>query len=369
MNSLTPIQLRHKLHQNPEIAYKEYETTKMLIQNIKSLPNSDSIKIHTPMDTGLLVEYKVNDGDYLLFRADIDALPIIEENEIEFKSTNEFMHACGHDVHTSILYSFLVDVLEKSIEQNILVLFQPAEEAGGGAMKFYQTGIFENFNIRKAFALHVTDEYPLGTIASTSGVLFASALEIDIEFIGESAHVAFPEKGKNAFNALRRFIDKSEKLVMEIKDPFIFGIGKINSGFVRNIAPGTAKLEGSIRGLSIKKVNRFLSELYKLLKKNKKKTGVDYKITKGAHYPEVIVDKKLYKKFSKELSKKFDFIDCGLKMTGEDFGFFSQKYPSFMFWLGTSKGEKYGLHNPRFLPPDEIIEKGKNVFFEILKLV
>ncbi len=181
--------------------------------------------------------------------------------------------------------------------------------------------------------------------------------------------MAFTEEGKNAFNALRRFIDKSEKLIKEIKDPFIFGIGKINSGFVRNIAPGHAKLEGSIRGLSMKKVNRFLSELDKLLKKNKKKTGVDYKITKGSHYPEVIVDKKLYKKISIELSKKYDFIDCGLKMTGEDFGFFSQKYPSFMFWMGTSKGERYGLHNPRFLPPDEIIEKGKNVFFEILKLV
>ena len=369
MKSLTPIQLRHKLHQNPEIAFHEFATTELLIQNIKGLPNSDKLKIHTPMETGLLVEYRVNDGDYLLFRADIDALPIREENEIEFKSANEFMHACGHDVHTSILYSFLSEVLEKSIQQNILFLFQPAEEAGGGAMKFYETGIFEKFNIRNAFALHVTDEYPFGTIASTPGVLFASALELDIEFIGESAHVAFPKEGKNAFNALRRFISRSDKLLKEIKDPFIFGIGKINSGFVRNIAPGDAKLEGSIRGLSVKKVNRFLDELDKLLKKNKKKTGVDYKIIRGAHYPEVLVDKKLYKKISKELSKKFDFINCGHKMTGEDFGFFSHKFPSFMFWLGTSKGEKYGLHNPRFLPPDEVIETGKNVFLEILRLV
>ena len=369
MKSLTPIQLRHKLHQYPEIAYKEFATTNLLIQNIKALPNSANLIIHTPMETGLLVEYKVNEGDYLMFRADIDALPIREENDIDFKSTNEFMHACGHDVHTSILYSFLSDILEQLIEQNILFLFQPAEEAGGGAMKFYETGIFKIFNIKNAFALHVTDEYPLRTVASTPGVLFASALEVDIEFTGESAHVAFPEEGKNAFNALRRFMNKSENLLKNIKDPFIFGIGKINSGFVRNIAPGHAKLEGSIRGLSMKKVNQFYNKLEALLKKNKKKTTVDYKIIKGAHYPEVIVDKKLYNKISKNLSKKFEFIDCGHKMTGEDFGFFSQKFPSFMFWLGTSKGEKFGLHNPKFLPPDEIIETGKNVFIEILKLV
>ncbi len=369
MKSLTPVQLRHKLHQYPEIAYQEFATTNLLIQNIKKLSNSNDVKIHKPMDTGLLVEYKVNDGDYLLFRADIDALPIQEENEIDFKSTNEFMHACGHDVHTSILYSFLSDVLEMFIEQNILFLFQPAEEAGGGAMKFYETEIFEMFKIRNAFALHVTDEYPAGTIASTPGVLFASALEIDIEFIGESAHVAFPEDGKNAFNALRRFMNKSEDLLKEIKDPFIFGIGKINSGFVRNIAPGYAKLEGSIRGLSMEKVNQFCEKLESLLQKNKVKTGVDYNITKGAHYPEVIVDKELFKKISKIFSKKYNFIDCGYKMTGEDFGFFSHKFPSFMFWLGTSSGERYGLHNPRFLPPDEIIETGKNILFEILKLV
>ena len=221
--SLTPIQLRHKLHQFPEIAFKEFKTTELLIENITKLPGADKIKIHTPFPTGLLVEYQVkNDDQYLLFRADIDALPIKEETDIDYKSTNEFMHACGHDVHSSILYSFLIDVLENKPNQNILFLFQPAEEAGGGAMEFYNTGVFDQFQIKNAFALHVTDEYPVGTIASTSGVLFASALEIDIEFLGESAHVAFPAEGKNAFNALRKFLDRSDKLLNEIGEPFIF---------------------------------------------------------------------------------------------------------------------------------------------------
>lgn len=365
--SLTPVQLRHTLHQHPEIAFREFKTTELIMNNVKSLPGSEVLKIHTPFPTGVLFEYKVDENPFVLFRADIDALAIKEENEIEFKSTNNFMHACGHDVHTSILYSFLNKILESRPNRNILFLFQPAEEAGGGAMQFYDTGIFDLFDIKNAFALHVSDEFPVGTIASTSGVLFASALEVDIEFIGESAHVAFPDKGKNAFNAMRKFLDKNEELLKHLDEPFIFGIGKYFSGEVRNITPGYAKLEGTIRGLSEKKVLWFLSEVEKVLEKIGTETGVEYKIKKGAHYPEVITDNKLFEKYSKQLAKDFDFIDCGYTMTGEDFGFFSHKWSSFMFWLGTSKGKKYGLHNPKFLPPDEVIEIGSNIFNEILR--
>ena len=367
--NLTPIQLRHKLHQYPELAFEEFGTTNTILQNIKNLEGVENLKCHTPMETGLLVEYKVNDSEYLLFRADIDALPIQEENEIEFKSTNEFMHACGHDVHTSILYSFLIDVLEMKPDQNILFLFQPAEEAGGGAMEFYNTGVFDQFKIKNAFALHVTDEYPLGTIASTPGVFFASALEIDFEFIGESAHVAFRGEGKNAFSALRKFLDAADDLQSQFKESILLGLGKFNAGSVRNITPGNAKIEGSIRGIGAKIIEEFYSRMEMLLDEVKDQTEVNYKMTRGAFYPEVTNDKDIFNRLKTVLSEKNDFIDCGMKFTGEDFGFFSKKWPSFMFWLGTSKGEKYGLHNPRFLPPDEVIEIGKNNFSKILSII
>jgi N-acetyldiaminopimelate deacetylase len=369
MIALTPIQLWHQLHKNPEIAYQEFHTTELIINNIKAVDKNKRLKLHTPFATGVLVEYKVNDSDFILFRADIDALPIKEQTSISFKSENNCMHACGHDVHTSILYSFIEAVLRIEPDQNILFLFQPAEESGGGAMKFYQTGIFNQFKIINAFALHVTDEYSFGTIASTPGVLFASALEIDIDFIGVSAHVAFPNEGKNAFNAMRLFLDKVDNLSKEIDEPFIFGIGKITSGFVRNIAPGDARLEGSIRALSEQAALAFSDKLNSALNEIKISTGVDFKVNLGAHYPEVIIDESLFNFLSHSLSTKYEFINCGYKMTGEDFGFFSKKFPSFMFWLGTSKGERYGLHNPRFLPPDEIVEYGSNIFLEILSLI
>lgn len=364
---VSPIELRHKLHQNPELAFQEFETTKLLIKSIKAVDVSKKIKIHTPYKTGLLAEYKVNNEPYLLFRADIDALPIKEETNAKFKSKKkELMHACGHDVHTSTLFSFLQYVLANKVQKNILFLFQPAEENGGGAMEFYGTKIFDKFKIQNAFALHVTDEYPFGTIASTNGVLFASSLEINVDFTGVSAHVAFPAEGKNAFNALRLFLDSVDKFPKDIEEPFIFGVGKISSGEIRNIVPGYARLEGTIRGLSSKKSMAFYNTLEKLLINIEKITGVKIKCESGAHYPEVIIDSKVYNKIVPVLSSKFKFIDCGYKMTGEDFGFFSHKFPSFMFWLGTSKGERYGLHNPKFFPDDSAIEQGKSVFIEIL---
>ncbi len=364
---ISPVELRHLLHQNPELAYQEFQTTKLIIDAVSALPKFDKrFTIHTPMQTGVLIEYKVNDGNYLLFRTDIDALPINEETTFDFKSRNDCMHACGHDVHTSILFGLVEYTAQENVNQNILFLFQPAEESGGGAMKFFATGIFNQFKVDKAFALHVTDEFQKGTIASTSGVLFASALEIDLDFHGRSSHVAFPQNGRNAFNALRLFLDAVDKIPKGINDTTLLGFGKITSGNVRNIVPGSAKLEGTVRALTMKGTDGIALRLEKIAAGVQQISDVKINVTKGAHYPEVIVDDALFVNLSKIFSKKFTFLDCGYKMTGEDFGYISQQYPSFMFWLGTSTGEHYGLHNPQFLPGDDVIEIGINAFKEIL---
>jgi len=364
---ISPIELRHLLHQNPELAYQEFQTTKLIIDAVSALPKFDKrFTIHTPMQTGVLVEYKVNDGNYLLFRADIDALPICEETLFEFKSKNDYMHACGHDVHTSILFGLVEFATRENISQNILFLFQPAEESGGGAMKFFATGVFDQFKIDKAFALHVTDEFPKGTIASTSGVLFASALEIDLDFHGRSSHVAFPQNGRNAFNALRMFLDAVDKIPKGIAEATLLGFGKITSGNVRNIVPGNARLEGTVRALSMKGTDEITIRLEKIAAGVQQITDVKIIVTKEAHYPEVIIHDSLFGTLSKLLAEKFTFLDCGFKMTGEDFGYISQQYPSFMFWLGTSIGEQFGLHNPQFLPGDDVIEIGTNAFKELL---
>lgn len=363
---LTPIELRHSLHRNPELMFHEFETTNILKRNLEELK---SIVIHQPLETGLVVEYTVDSGSYLLFRADIDALPIKEDTGVEFSSKNNFMHACGHDVHASILYGFIKYVTEAMPKRNIIFLFQPGEEGGGGAKKIIESKVLDQFNITKAFALHVTDEYELGTIASTPGVLFASAYEIDISIHGKSAHVAFPENGINSFDALRMFLDEIQNELRHSDDKIIFGYGRVESGTVRNIIPSYTKAECTIRALDSRKNEEFYKKIVSTLDKVKDKTGTSWSIDEGSLYSEVIVDEGLFRKMSEKLSKKHKFIDCGYKMTGEDFGFFSHLYPSFMFWLGTYRDSRYGLHTPRFLPDDSVIQTGIDILTDILQEV
>ncbi len=362
---ITPIELRHIIHQNPELSFQEFNTTKLLIDNISEL-KAPVLKIHTPLQTGCIVEYRINDGEFFLFRADIDALPVKEETDCPFKSCNNFMHACGHDVHTSILYGFLQYVVEHRIEQNILFLFQPAEELGAGAKKFLDTKIFDSFNIARAFALHVIDEYPEGTVASTGGALFASSIELNVEFFGVNTHIAFPQKGKNALNALRSYLDMIDRIPLNPLEPFVYGTGRVVSGTVRNIIPAHAIAECAIRSLSLKKNREYLQKFRGILEGIKVMTDVDYKLTEGEVCPEVLVDSNMYDMAEKIFSKKYNFIDCGYKMTAEDFSYISHNYPSFMFWLGTGRGNTVGLHNSKFLPDDSVIEQGIEIFTELI---
>ena len=169
----TPIEMRHKIHQFPELALQEFETTKLLTKAIRQAAetNDCNITIHQPLKTGLLIEYSVNDSAYTILRADIDALPVIEQTGWKYASKNQNMHACGDDVHTAILYGYLLDVMETKPQQNFLFLFQPAEEAVGGAEMLLATGILDQFDIEKVFAMHVNDDFEKGTIATNDATL------------------------------------------------------------------------------------------------------------------------------------------------------------------------------------------------------
>jgi len=365
--SLTPVEFRHVLHMNPELANSEFKTTEFIIETVKSLvcETGEPVRIHRLSKTGVVVEKTVHHGPHLLFRADIDALNIKEKTEAEFTSKNNYMHACGHDIHAAILYGFLKSIMCHKINQNLLFAFQPAEETGEGAQKILKSHFIKNFEIKHAFALHVTDDFPIHSIASKSSTLFASAMEVDIEFIGEAAHVAFPEKGKNAFNALRFFLDLLDETLEKMSDTII-GIGKVEAGKVRNIQPDLARIYASIRTPTYKQTEKVFNKISRLCKKVSKLKKLDYNIKKGAFLPEVKNDKKLYRTMKRLLSKKFKFIECNLKMVGEDFGFFTQSYPSFMFWLGSFENKKSGLHNPEFLPSDKVIDTGIDIFNTIL---
>ncbi len=356
---LSPVEVRHRIHANPELMFEEFQTTELLVEQLQDL---EGITIHRPLPTGLVIEYKVNDGPFILFRGDMDALPIKEETGVPFASQNDYMHACGHDVHTSNLYAFLLEVLAQKLNKNVLFLFQPGEEGGGGAQRIIDSGILDKFNISRAVALHVTDDYPLGTIATTNGVLFAAAIEINIDVRGKSAHVAFPENGKNALKSLRKTLDRIDNFIENLEGVVLFGNGKLTSGTARNIIPSQARAECTLRTLSAERQQSIISEIRKLAETTDSEIGTTTSFSFSVPFTEVVVDSALYNAGVNALKNDFEVIDCGYKLTAEDFGLLSKKYPAFMFWLGTSTGEKHGLHTPLFFPPDSTLEYGTRAF-------
>ncbi|MGM0639876.1 MAG: amidohydrolase [Thermotogota bacterium] len=366
---LTPEEFREKMHSIPEVAFNEYKTTQFIVDNIRKVKDKydSNIELFRVLETGLICVYtKDKNKGYTLFRADIDALPIKEETGVSYKSKNSNMHACGHDVHSAILYGTILETIKNNIDKNFIFVFQPAEEHGGGAEKILETGFLDKYKINNAFALHVTDEYDIGTVSSTKGTLFASAMEFDIDFKGEAAHCARPDKGKDALNAARVFLDEIEKMPKNPEIPLVIGIGKMQAGNVRNIVAPTAKIEGTLRSIDSKSCEKYREDMKNILKGIEVITGVETSFKMGSFYKEVTVDAELFDRIENILKDQYTITDVGFKFTGEDFGFFTKKYPSYMFWLGTNEGKQYGLHNPKFLPSSKVIDIGIDIYKRII---
>ncbi|MDK2864261.1 MAG: N-acetyldiaminopimelate deacetylase [Thermotogota bacterium] len=358
---MTPEELRHLLHMYPEPSGKEYETQKLLLKVLSEAGYSPLVV----GETGVLALWSPLDDSYHLFRADIDALPVNEKTGWEYASKNEYMHACGHDVHTAILFGLAQRVSQLGPRINLAFLFQPAEETGGGAARCIEEIKELGIDLKDAVALHVTDEYPLGTVASRAGTLFSSAYEVDVVFRGRPAHVAEYTRGVDAIEVAADFL---KKIYSMTSSDILLRFGRINGGAARNIVAAECKLEGTMRSSSWRQNEEFFSVIERLAETSARFYNAVYEVKKGSAYPEVIVDERLFgllKSVCENLNIKF--LECDMKYTGEDFGFFSRFLPTLMFWLGTgTEGRRYGLHHPEFLPPDTVIKIGVEILWNLV---
>lgn len=358
--------IRKKLHKKPEIAFQEYKTQEIIINEFSKYNNMMLTKFEP---TGLLYEYSNGDNDYILFRADMDALPIIENTTCDYQSENHgYCHACGHDIHMTVLIGLIHYVLKNNLKLNLLFLFQPAEEGHGGAEHIIKTGIFNKYKIQAAYALHVSGQFPTGSIGVKPGIIFGIPQEFNIEFFGKSGHVATPQKGKDAFLAGVSFIQEINTLISKrypAQEPVIFHVGKVNAGTVRNIIPDYCKLEGTTRCLK-KDIKESLNILITAVAKSLEIShDVQVSVTFLSSYDPVVNDINLVDKLVKNIPDSVRIIEVECSMTGEDFGFFSGMYPSVLFWLGTDGGED--LHSNKFLPDEKCIGVALNVYKNILE--
>ncbi|WP_078554993.1 N-acetyldiaminopimelate deacetylase [Bacillus alkalicellulosilyticus] len=353
------IDIRRQLHEIPELGFCEEKTQHYLLNYMQSLPQT-FLEIKT-WKTGIVVKVNGTDPTGLLgYRTDIDGLPIQEETGYEFASKhNGQMHACGHDFHMSIALGVLTHFANHQPKDDLLFIFQPAEEGPGGAKPMLESEILQEWRPTQMVALHIAPEHPVGTIATKEGLLFANTSELFINVHGKGGHAAYPHTANDMVVAAAHLITQLQTIVARNIDPLdsaVITIGKITGGTKQNIIAEKARIEGTIRTLSLPSMDKIKKRIEHVVAGIEEafecKASIDY----GANYCQVYNEEKLTREFI-NFSKQAGTVtvyECKEAMTGEDFGYFLDEIPGFMFWLGVDS--PHGLHDAKIRPDEQAIE-------------
>lgn len=359
--TLDLITIRRDLHQIPELGLQEFKTQAYLLEKIADITAGKNFVEQKTWRTGILVFVKGTAPEKTIgWRADMDGLPIVEETGLDFKSSHaDRMHACGHDFHMTIGLGLLEKLVQSQPKNNVLFLFQPAEENEAGGMLMYEDGAFGDWKPDEFYALHVRPDYKVGDIATNAGTLFAGTCEVLVTFKGKGGHAAFPHQANDALVAAAYFITQVQTIVSRNVDPIQGGVvtfGSMHAGTTNNVIADTAKLHGTIRSLT--QENSLLMQ--KRLKEIAEGVAASF-----AMEVEVVLNQGGYlpvennPELASELMTFFqevpevNLIACPPAMTGEDFGYLLHKIPGVMFWLGVET--PYALHHPMMSPKEEAL--------------
>lgn len=367
------IATRRALHQIPELGMEEFKTHAFLMETIEGLLQDCSFSQVRTWETGILVYLTGSAPQKTIgWRTDIDGLPIVEETGLDFKSLQpDRMHACGHDFHMTIALGLLEKMAEQQPKNNLLFLFQPAEENLAGGMVMYEAGAFGDWLPDEFYGLHVRPDLKVGQMATNRATLFAGTCEVKIRFTGKGGHAAFPHTANDALVAASYFVTQVQSVVSRNVDPIegaVVTFGSMHAGTTNNVITETAFLHGTIRALTqsmsllVQKRVREIAEGIAL------SFGVDLEIELN---PSGYLPVENNPQLADELMTYFEqvdgveMIDCPPAMTGEDFGYLLNKVPGVMFWLGVDT--PYPLHNPRLSPKEEVLPFAVDKLSDFLK--
>ena len=363
------IEIRHHLHANPELSYQEFETSKFVQQKLREF----GIPFETKATTGIvgLLKGKYPGKKTIALRADMDALPIKEENDIDYKSKHEgIMHACGHDVHTTCLLGAakILNELRNEWEGTIKLIFQPGEEKNpGGASIMIKEGVLGNPKPEAIFGLHVNPQLEIGRLSFRGGQVMASADELYFTIKGKGGHAASPQTSIDPILIASHLIIALQQVISRNRDPFdpsVLSITAINGGTTTNVIPDEVKLMGTFRAMN----EDWRRKAHELIARTTKELvhsmggKVDLHIDKG--YPAVYNNEPLNEK-AKSLAEQFmgkeNIEETEIRMGAEDFGYYSQLIPGCFYRLGTGNKQKSihaGVHTPHFNIDENAIEIG-----------
>ena len=366
------IEIRHHLHAHPELSYQEFETSKYVQAKLKEY----GIDFEVMATTGVIgiVRGKNPEKRIIALRADMDALPITEQNELEYCSKNEgVMHACGHDVHTTCLLGAakILSELKEEWEGTIKLIFQPGEEKNpGGASLLIKEGVLENPKPQAIFGLHVHPNLEVGKLSFRGGMVMASADEIYISVKSKGGHAAAPHLTADTILTASHLVVNLQQVVSRMNDPFnptVLSITSIQGGNATNVIPSEVKLMGTFRAMN----EEWRFKAHELIKNICERTGdisgaqIDVEIDVG--YPFVLNDVVLTdiaKRKAEEFAGEQDVEETEMRMGAEDFAFYSHLMPACFFRLGVGNVQKNissGVHTPTFNIDEKAIENGMGI--------
>ncbi|MBK8087091.1 MAG: amidohydrolase [Chitinophagaceae bacterium] len=372
------IAVRQHLHANPELSYQEFETSKFVQSKLKEYGIPFSIMAETGV-VGLIEglgrrsfsEGGKKSSRVIALRADMDALPILEENNVLYRSTNDgVMHACGHDAHTTCLLGAakILNELKTEWEGTVKLVFQPGEEKNpGGASIMIKEGVLENPKPQAIFGLHVHPGLQIGQLSFRAGKVMASADELYMTVKGKGGHAAAPHQAVDPILIASHLVVSLQQIISRNRNPHnpsVLSITAFNAGATTNVIPNEVKLMGTFRALD--EVWRF--EAHDLIRRNAtllvESMGGTLDLHIDVGYPTVYNNEALNeiaKTKAAELFGAEHVEETELRMGAEDFGYYTQQIPGCFYRLGVMNKEKgitSGVHTPTFNIDENALENG-----------
>ncbi len=366
------IEKRRYFHMNPEPSFNEYNTSKVIQDELKKL----EIPFEIFAKTGIIATIKgANPGKTVLLRADMDALEVCEKNNVSYKSQKEgLMHACGHDGHIAMLLgaAHVLNEIKNELSGEIKLFFQPAEETAQGAKAVIEESKITE-SIDAAFAIHLWQGVPVGKISLESGARMAAADLFSIKVKGKSGHGSMPHETIDAVVVASAIVMNLQHLVSRNTNPLdtlVVTVGKLTAGTRNNIIAGDAFLEGTIRSFSDEVWKKVPEQIERVVKNTAAAYGAEVEINLVRATPPLVNNQDISnilktsaeKLYGKEVITKYEKTPGG-----EDFAYFTQVVPGALAFVGIRNDEK-GInsphHNETFDMDEEALEMGANLYVQ-----
>jgi amidohydrolase len=369
------VQWRRELHRWPELGFKEKRTAAFVRQKLSAWGIPHQVGIAQTGIVATITSTKSVDGRVMAIRADMDALPIQEENIVDYRSQIDgLMHACGHDGHTAIALGSACWLWQHrdSFRGTVKIIFQPAEEGPGGAKPMIEQGVLENPHVDAIIGLHLWNNLPIGTVGVRSGALMAAVESFSCTILGKGGHGAMPHQTVDSVLVAAQVVNALQTIVARNVDPIdaaVVTVGELHAGTKRNVIADKAKLNGTVRYFNPALGNLIPQRLEQVIAGVCQSHGASYELDYQRLYPPVINDDAIAA-LVRSVTETVVETPAGVvpecrTMGGEDMSFFLQEVPGCYFFVGAANQDKnlaYPHHHPRFDFDETALGTGVEIF-------